>query len=104
VALAAVELREARERLVASLLLVGVVLGAGMLAVLTATFGIVAYYWDTHRYGAITVVTLAYVVAAAAAWWRFRMLGAASPPLLGATIEQLRRDVRVLHPRDGESA
>jgi uncharacterized membrane protein YqjE len=104
VALAGVELREARAQLVMSLLLVGGALGAAMLALLTATLGIVAFYWDTHRYAAIIVLTLVYVLAALLAAWRFRRLAASAPPLLGATIDQLRRDARVLHPRDEGSA
>src|SRR3954469_1273203 len=64
IALAGVELREARTQLVTSLLLVGAGLGAAMLALLTATLGIVAFYWDTHRYAAIIVLTLVYAVAA----------------------------------------
>ena len=104
VALAGVELREARGQLVTTLLLVGVALAAAMLALLTATLGVVAYYWDTHRYGAIVAVTLVHATVAAAAWWRFRVEGERAPPLLGATIDQLRRDARVLHPRDGGSA
>ena len=104
VALAGVELAEARARLFTSLLLAGVALGAALLALLTATLGVVAFYWDTHRYRAIVVVTLVYALAAGAAWWRLRKVGADAPPLLGATIDQLRRDAHVLTPGDGGSA
>ena len=103
VALAGVEFREARAQLVTSLLLVGAALGAALLALLTATLGIVAFYWDTHRYGAIVTMTLVHAAAAAAAWWRYRTFGADARPLLGATVDQLRRDARVLRPGDGES-
>jgi uncharacterized membrane protein YqjE len=100
VALAAVELREARGRLVGSLVLLGVALAAALLALLLATFVVVAYYWDTHRYRAIAVVTLVHVVVAAVALWRVRVQSRAAPPLLGATVDQLRRDARALDPRD----
>ena len=73
VALAAVELREARGRLVASLVLLGVALAAALIALLLATFG---------------------------ALWRVRVQSRAAPPLLGATVDQLRRDARALDPRD----
>jgi len=99
VALAAVELREARGRLVASLALLGLALVTGLLALSCATLGVVAYFWDTHRYAAIAILTLVYVVVAAVAAWRVRMLHHTAPPLLGATVDQLKRDARALDPR-----
>lgn len=98
-ALAAVELSEARRQLVASLALLAVALGAALLALTFATLGVVAYFWDTHRLGAIAGVTLVYAIAAGAAVWRVRGLRANAPPLLGASIAELRRDARVLDPR-----
>jgi len=103
-ALAAVELREARRQLVTSLVLLAVALGAALLALIFATLGVVAYFWDTHRYGAIATVTLVYAIAAGVAVWRVRVLRDAAPPLLGATIDELRRDARRLDPRDGSSS
>ena len=100
-ALAAGELRVARPQLVASRVLLAVALGAPLVALIFATLGVIAYFWDTHRYGAITLVTLAYAIAAVVALWRARVLRDAAPPLLGASIDELRRDARRLDPRDG---
>ena len=75
-----------------------------LLALLCATLGVVAYFWDTHRYAAIAILTLVYAVVAALAVWRMRVLHDTAPPLLGATIDQLERDARVLDPRDRSGA
>ena len=103
-ALAAVELREARRHLVTSLVLLGVALGAALLALTFASLGVVAYFWDTHPYRAIAAVTLVHAIAAGVAVWRVRALRDAAPPLLGATIDELRRDARRLDPRDGSGS
>lgn len=90
--LAAVELAAARERAIVSLLLVGAALGCALLALGAATLGVIAYFWDTARFTAIALVTLAYVVATALLWLRFSTLRRNAPPLFAATLDALRRD------------
>lgn len=94
--LAGVELAEARERLVASLLLAAAAFGCGLIALLVATFGVIAWFWDTQRITAIVVVAVVYVVAALVLWNRYHALRESAPPIFGATVEALRRDVATL--------
>lgn len=96
VELAAVELAAARERLVVSLLLIGAALGCAMLALAVASFGVIAYFWDSARFAAIIVVVLAYLVAAALLWLRFAALRRDAPALFASTLEELRRDAERL--------
>ena len=96
VELAGVELAEARERLVASLLLLAAAFGCALMALMVATFGVIAWFWDTSRITAIVVVALVYVAAAALLWRRHRALDQAAPPIFGATVDALRRDVDAL--------
>jgi len=102
VELAGVELAEARERLVASLLLVAAAFGCGLIALMVATFGVIAWFWDTSRITAIVVIALVYVAAAALLWQRYHALRLSAPPIFAATVDALRRDVDALRgaPRD----
>ena len=85
-------------------MLLGVALGAAQLAMMFASIGVVAWFWDTHRYRAIAIVTLAYAITATVAIVRVRSLRERAAPLLGASIDELRRDARRLDPRNGDEA
>lgn len=94
--LAALELTEARDR--AGRWLVLVVLAAVLLlaALLIAALLVVSLFWDAHRSGAIAAVALLYAVAGGAvlAWLAARLR--AAPPLLEATIAELKQDCEAL--------
>jgi uncharacterized membrane protein YqjE len=90
--LASVEVAAARERTIASLLLVGAAFACAILALGVATLGVIAYFWDTSRFTAITLVTLAYLVATALLWLRFSTMRRNAPPIFASTVEALRRD------------
>jgi uncharacterized membrane protein YqjE len=94
--LASVELATARERAIASVLLVGAALVCAILALGVATLGVIAYFWDTARFTAIVLVALAYVVATGVLWLRFSSLRRNAPPLFAATVDALRRDAASL--------
>jgi uncharacterized membrane protein YqjE len=94
--LACVEVAEARERFIGLLLLIGAAAACGILALAVATFGVVAWFWDTHRFGAIVVVTLAHAIAGVLLWRRAAAVRRAAPALLGATLDALRRDAAFL--------
>lgn len=96
VELAGVELAETRERLVTSLVLVAAAFACATLAMLVATLGVVAWFWDSYRYAAIVVMALAYAGAALALWRRHIHLRDTAPALLAATAEALRRDAHCL--------
>lgn len=90
--LAGLELLEARDHLVAVLLLL---VGAATLVLLTGgvvTFFVTAAFWDTaYRLHAIGALGLLYLLAAALCWLRVRRLMAAFQPF-AQTKEQLRKD------------
>jgi uncharacterized membrane protein YqjE len=90
--LASVEVAAARERTIVSLLLVGAALACAMLALGVATLGVIAYFWDTARFSAIILVTIAYVIATAVLWLRFSSMRRNAPPIFASTLEALRRD------------
>jgi uncharacterized membrane protein YqjE len=82
--LAGVELAQARERLVASLLLAAAAFGCGLLALVVATFGVIAWFWNDHRFAAIVVLVLVYGVTTAVLWSRFDTLRRDADRLRGA--------------------
>lgn len=99
--LAGVELAMARERLVTALLLLVAVFGLGLLALMAASFGVIAYFWDTARFTAITIVTLIFAGAAALGWMRFATLRRDAPTLFASTFEALREDAQRLRGGTG---
>jgi uncharacterized membrane protein YqjE len=101
-ALASVELAEARERLLTSLLLIGAMFACSLLALMVATFGIIAWFWESHRFGAIAGVLAVYVVAAAVLWQRVAALRRDAPALFAATLDTLRRDAARLRGDDDD--
>lgn len=94
--LAALELAEARERagrwLLTALLAAMLVLAA----LLVGSLWIISLFWDTHRSVAAAVVALAYALVAGGlvAWLRARLH--AAPPLLQATLAELKQDCDAL--------
>lgn len=96
--LAGVELAEARARLVRSLILVGLTLLLALAALIVGSLGVVAWFWDTHRFAAIFVLTLVYAGAAALAWYRYVALARDAPPVFAATLGALRADAAALRP------
>ena len=95
--LAGVELAEARVRLVQSLLLVGAALVFALLALMAASLGVIAWFWDTYRFTAIIVITLLHAAAAGALWYLFSALVRSAPPVFEATLAALRADAAQLH-------
>jgi len=96
--LVGVEAAEARVRLIRSLLLVGMALLFALLALVVASVGIIAWFWDTHRFAAIVVLALVYAIAAAALAYRHRALTRDAPSLFAATLAALRADAAALQP------
>lgn len=109
--LASVELAQERERAKISFALIAAAAVAFALLAVVVTFGIIAWFWDDHRYAAIVIVALAYALAGVAALVVHRRIRREAPAPFGATAEALRRDVewlRARHPRardtEGERA
>jgi uncharacterized membrane protein YqjE len=94
--LASVELTEARDR-AARWLVLALVAGVLLLAaLLVGSLWIVSVFWDSHRSEAIAVVAVAYALAGGGTmWWLVARLRTA-PPLLQATIAELKQDCDAL--------
>ena len=99
--LAGVELAAARERLLGSLLLLAAVFGCGLLALMAVSLGVIAYFWDSARFTAITIVALIFAGAAALLWTRFAALRRDAPALFASTFEALREDAQRLRGASG---
>lgn len=95
-ALASLELAEERERLKAVFALVVIAAVCAAFALMGASLFVVAYFWDTHRNGAIAGVTLFYVLAAAIAGWRIMVIRRNAPTPFAATLAELDRDRRTI--------
>jgi len=102
--LASIELAEERERLKSALVFViaGAILAT--LAVAALTLGVVAYFWETHRWAAIAAVAAVYALGA---WFAFAKAAAfyrdAQTPF-AATIAEFDKDRALFGgPTDGEA-
>ncbi|MEH6435258.1 phage holin family protein [Massilia sp. DD77] len=91
--LAAVELQEETQRLFGYLAwaLAAAVLALGALAL--AVLFVLVLFWDTHRLLAVGGMTLLFALGCGFAVMKLRGGLAARPPLLGATLAELRKDV-----------
>ncbi len=92
IALAGVELAEERDRVKTTLTLaiVGIVFAA--FAMMTATLLVIAAFWDTHRMGAIIIVTVVYAAIAMLALWRASTIRRDAPAPFSATLAELEKD------------
>lgn len=91
-ALAGVEFAEERERLKSQLALLVVGIVAAGFALLSATIFVIVYFWDTHREGAIIVMTLVYAVIAVWALRRATTIRRDAPAPFSATLAELEKD------------
>jgi uncharacterized membrane protein YqjE len=91
--LAAVEVQEEAQRLLGHVawLMLAVFLVAGAFA-LGALF-VILLYWDSYRLHAVAGMGALFLVAGAVIITRVRASFAARPPLLSATLAELRNDV-----------
>lgn len=98
--LAALELTEARERAGRWLALALVAAVLLLAALVVGALFVVSIFWDTYRSEAIATVAVAYAAAGSAlgAWLVARLRSA--PPLLRATLAELKQDCAALraHP------
>lgn len=99
--LASVEYAEERSRLGQQLALM--IAGAACLlfALLFIAFGVVAWYWDTHRFAAIGGVIVVFAGAGAALlWWRADVARSAPTPF-AASLAELEKDRAALARASG---
>ncbi|MBQ5962683.1 phage holin family protein [Massilia sp. ZL223] len=91
--LAAVELQEETQRLFGYLAwaLAAAVLALG--ALVLAVLFVLVLFWDTHRLLAVGGMTVLFALGCGFAVMKLRTGLASRPPLLGATLAELRKDV-----------
>jgi uncharacterized membrane protein YqjE len=97
--LAALELTEARERAGRWLVLALVAAVLLLAALVVGALFVVSVFWDTYRSAAIAAVAVAYAAIGGAlgAWLVARLRNA--PPLLQATLAELKQDCAALGAR-----
>lgn len=90
--LASVEFAEERARIGRQLALLIAGIGCLLFGVLFVALGVVAWYWDTHRFAAILGVIVVFAGAGAALlWWRADIARTAPAPF-AATLDELAKD------------
>jgi len=94
--LASVELQEESGRLLGYVMLGLASLVLAGIALLLAALLVVAIFWDSYRIHAAAAMVLLFGAAAAFAALTLQRSFAARPPLLGATLAELNKDLNVI--------
>jgi uncharacterized membrane protein YqjE len=94
--LASLEFTQERRRLFSLLAWFTLVAFTGVMAILFASFFIVAVFWDSHRLTAIGTIGGLYLAIALVAFWRLHHVIDRLPPILAETIGVLRKDYTCL--------
>ena len=97
--LLSVEFAQERERIKSSVVLLAAAAVAFALTAMVVTLGIIAWFWDDHRYAAIVTVAIVYALAGVAAIVAHRRIRREAPTPFGASTEALRRDAEWLRAR-----
>lgn len=94
--LAAVEVQEEWQRMLRHLAwtLLAVFLVAG--AILLAALFVILLFWDSYRLHAVAAMAALFALAGATVFLKSRASFAARPPLLSATLAELRSDVELV--------
>jgi uncharacterized membrane protein YqjE len=90
--LAAVEYAEERRRVGRQLVLLVAGIGCLLFALLFVAGGIVAYFWDTHRFAAILGVIFVFAGAGAVLLWRRAEISHTAPTPFAASLAELDKD------------
>ena len=95
-ALAAVEIEEESQRLLGYIVLALVALILFGLALMLVALTVVLIFWDSYRLQAAGGLALAFGVGAALVAFKLKASFAARPRLLGATLDELHKDVNFI--------
>lgn len=90
------EIEEEVRRVVAFLLGGMIVLALASLALLFSGLVVIAAYWDTHRLAATVGVAIGFIVATAVSYLAVRARTRRRSRLLGSTLDELERDLKLL--------
>lgn len=94
--LAAIELQEETHRLFGYLAWGVAAAFFGVVAVLLAILFVLVLFWDTHRLLAVGGMTVLFALGSLLAFLKVRGELAARPPLMAATLAELRKDVQAV--------
>lgn len=94
--LAAVELQEGAHRLLGYLVWAAVAAVLGLFALALAVLFVLVLFWDTHRLAAVGGMAVLFALGCAIAAMRVRAGLAKRPPVLPATLAELRKDAAAL--------
>jgi len=92
VELLSVELHEEKHRLVQTLLWIGAIVVAGVLAIIFASLTLVFLFWETARVAVVSGLAGAYIIALIVVVISFRRFLARQPRPFSATLEELQSD------------
>ena len=90
--LAAVEYTEERGRVTQQLTLLIAGIGCLLFALFFLAAGVIAYFWDTHRFAAIIGVIVAFAVVGAALLWRRAEVANTAPIPFAASVAEIEKD------------
>jgi uncharacterized membrane protein YqjE len=94
--LASAEMEEQSQRWLGYLLMSLLALLLGAIAIVMVALFVIIVFWDTHRIAAVLGLAAVFGSAALAIGMRVRSGMKAQPPLLSATIGELRKDLEFL--------
>jgi uncharacterized membrane protein YqjE len=94
--LASVEMEEQSQRYLGYLLMSLLSLFLFAIAIVLAALFVIILFWDTHRIAAVLAMAAAFGLAAVAIGLNVRSGFASQPPLLSATLGELRKDIEFL--------
>jgi uncharacterized membrane protein YqjE len=90
--LATVEYTEERRRLGRQFALLVAGIGCLLFALLFVAAGLIAYFWDTHRFAAILGVIFVFAGAGAVMLWRRAEIGHTASTPFAASLAELEKD------------
>ncbi|MDK6076409.1 phage holin family protein [Massilia varians] len=98
--LAAIELQEGAQRLFGYLAWAAAAAVLGLFAVGLVILFVLVLFWDTHRLAAVGGMAVLFILGTLFAVMRLRAGLAARPPMLPATLAELRKDAAALKGDD----
>jgi len=98
--LAAIELQEGAHRLFGYLAWAAAAAVLGLFAVGLVILFVLVLFWDTHRLAAVGGMAVLFILGTLFAVMRLRAGLAARPPMLPATLAELRKDAAALKGDD----
>jgi uncharacterized membrane protein YqjE len=97
ISLVSLELKEEKLRLIQVFFWTSAILFSGVLALTFASLSLVYIFWETSRLAVLGGLALLYAAAFVCTIVAFRRYLARQPPLLAATLQEIREDRECIH-------